>query len=65
VQQVDEGKLHALPHRVFTAGNLVSAFRHMAQAKHRQGRRVDGGPRRLRQPAPLPPMTFKAEATYR
>jgi NAD(P)-dependent dehydrogenase (short-subunit alcohol dehydrogenase family)/acyl carrier protein len=30
----EDGSLHPLPHRVFSVPDIVSAFRHMAQAKH-------------------------------
>jgi acyl transferase domain-containing protein/acyl carrier protein len=30
----EDGSLHPLPHRVFPVGEVVNAFRHLAQAKH-------------------------------
>jgi len=30
----EDGSLHPLPHRVFSVGDVVNAFRHLAQAKH-------------------------------
>jgi acyl transferase domain-containing protein/NADPH:quinone reductase-like Zn-dependent oxidoreductase/acyl carrier protein len=33
-REVEEGRLTPLPHRVFHLANIVSAFRHMSQARH-------------------------------
>jgi len=34
MQGFEDGSLHPLPHRVFSVADVVSAFRHLAQAKH-------------------------------
>jgi NADPH:quinone reductase-like Zn-dependent oxidoreductase/aryl carrier-like protein len=34
VEQFENGDLRPLPHRIFSAPNIVNAFRYMAQAKH-------------------------------
>jgi len=34
MQGFEDGSLHPLPHRVFSVSDIVSAFRHLAQAKH-------------------------------
>jgi acyl transferase domain-containing protein/NADPH:quinone reductase-like Zn-dependent oxidoreductase/NADP-dependent 3-hydroxy acid dehydrogenase YdfG/ubiquinone/menaquinone biosynthesis C-methylase UbiE/acyl carrier protein len=65
VREVEAGNLSALPHRVYSIGNVVSAFRCMAQAKH-IGKVVvslsDQGLRVARRPPA--PMRFQAEASY-
>jgi acyl transferase domain-containing protein/NADPH:quinone reductase-like Zn-dependent oxidoreductase/SAM-dependent methyltransferase/acyl carrier protein len=65
VRKVDEGTLRPLPHRVFSIGNIVGAFRSMAQAKHMgkivismEDAHVPIAPRAVA------PMAFAADATY-
>src|SRR5205807_2123420 len=65
MSDVQAGKLHPLPHRIFSITNIVAAFRYMAQAKH-IGKVVVS----LREehvpvaPAAVPPIQFRADATY-
>jgi NADPH:quinone reductase-like Zn-dependent oxidoreductase/malonyl CoA-acyl carrier protein transacylase/SAM-dependent methyltransferase/acyl carrier protein/NADP-dependent 3-hydroxy acid dehydrogenase YdfG len=65
VTLTDDGRYQPLPHRVFSATNIKSAFRYMAQAKH-IGKVVVSFEDSLIQPlAALPePMKFREDATY-
>ncbi len=53
-----KGELPALPHKVFAAGDVVGAFRHMQQAKH-QGKVVVSLAERE-----IEDITPRADATY-
>jgi NADPH:quinone reductase-like Zn-dependent oxidoreductase/acyl carrier protein len=60
-----DGTLHPLPYRVFGVGDIVTAFRYMAQAKH-TGKvivsMVDSAPT-IAPPAPAP-FALQADGTY-
>ncbi|HEY7820499.1 MAG TPA: type I polyketide synthase, partial [Vicinamibacteria bacterium] len=63
--EVASGNLHPLPHRVFPITGAVSAFRHMAQAKH-MGKVVLSMrvPRVAVTPAPRKEAKFSGDGTY-
>jgi len=64
-RDIESGTLSPLPHRVFSIDNIIPAFRCMTQAKH-IGKIVVSMQRQRApiSPKALPPMTFKADASY-
>src|SRR5262249_32706196 len=62
---VSAGKLHPLPHRVFSLAHVAAAFRYMAQAKHIRKEVVSLQEQRVPvAPPSLPPIQLRADATY-
>lgn len=59
------GTLSPLPHRIFNAGRIAEAFRHMSQAKHMGKIVVDmKDPDLTIEPRPKQDITFPEDATY-
>lgn len=64
MEEVNDGHLWPLPHRVFSIGNVVSAFRYMSQAKH-MGKVVISMDDRVKiAPENQAPLRFRGDGTY-
>ncbi len=65
MQRFEDGSLHPLPHRVFSVADIVSAFRHLAQAKHVGKVVVSMDDDEVRvTPAARGPLTLRDDGTY-
>jgi len=64
MQGFEDGSLHALPHRVFSVADIVSAFRYMAQAKHTGKVVVSMHDDVVVTPAARGPLTLRDDGTY-
>src|SRR5687768_12645793 len=64
MQAFEDGSLHALPHRVFSVSDIVSAFRYMAQAKHTGKVVVSMHDEVVITPESQGPLTLRDNATY-